>query len=97
MLDTAVIDLGLLPHIFWSLTLVDFYRLVLNFYLKEAREWDRTRNVIAIIHNTNVEKKHQKKVNILMPMWIDKLEKIQKINKFKSDQEKAKLFKLPKK
>jgi hypothetical protein len=93
LLDIAVMDLGLLPHFFWEMTLVDFYRYLIYKQREKAEEWDRTRVLMSYILNTQVEKKHQKKPRQILPLWIDNIEKAKKVREFKED-EKEKLKKM---
>lgn len=73
MLDCAVIQLGLKPREFWEMTFVNFMRMLVHNAYKEAKEWERTRSIVTILHNVNA--KHPKSPEVLMPLWTDKLRK----------------------
>lgn len=86
-------DLGLLPHFFWEMTLVDFYRYYVYKQKEQAEEWNRTRVLMSYILNTQVEKKYQKKPKQILPLWTDNIEKAKKVREFK-EEEKEKLKKM---
>jgi hypothetical protein len=75
--------LGLLPDVFEEMTWANYQRLVVYHYKKEADEWDRTRVILSYILNTQVEKKHQKKPKQILPLWIDKIAELEKIERLK--------------
>lgn len=73
LLDTAIIHVGLKPSEFWNMTFVDYMRCVLAKAFDEAKEWERTRVMVALHYNIN--SKVKKSAEQIMPLWIDKLYK----------------------
>lgn len=65
------------------MTFLDYLRMVIYNAKKEATEWDKTRVVLSYILNTQVEKKHQKKPKQILPLWIDKIAELEKIERLK--------------
>lgn len=71
--------MGLLPDQFYDMTWADYNRYSFGQLKKEAKQWEHTRLIIAMVHNVNVAKKQdQKDATKIIPLWTDKLGKPKK-------------------
>jgi hypothetical protein len=68
LLDYALGELGILPGIFWELTPAEYVRIARGYEVRQAREWDRARHIVAMIHNVNASKNERKTPAQLYPL-----------------------------
>ena len=56
MLDFALGEVGLLPEQFWGLTWAEYERAAAGYQRRQAREWERTRELLVQQHNLHAKK-----------------------------------------
>ena len=57
----SAFEIGLTPDLFWSLTWREYDLMVQAYEKKEESKWLHTREIIAMIYNTNITSKSQKR------------------------------------
>jgi len=88
-MDLALGEVGLSKDVFLRMTWGNFWRTVYGYWIRQEREWDRTRTVMATIINKNRSKKTpHKKPERIMPLAIDKM----MLSKYEWDEEKYQKF-----
>lgn len=61
------------------MTWADYNRVAYGYIKKETKKWEHTRTIVSMIYNTNVSKRqHQKSPDKIIPLWTDRLGKINK-------------------
>jgi hypothetical protein len=61
------------------MTWVDYNRFALGRIKRDSKEWEHTRVLLAMIYNTNVNKRQdQKQPDKLLPLWTDNIGKPKK-------------------
>lgn len=61
------------------MTWVDYNRFALGKIKRDSKEWEHTRVLLAMIYNTNVNKRQdQKQPDKLLPLWTDNIGKPKK-------------------
>jgi len=73
-MDLALGEVGLSKDVFLRMTWGNLWRTIYGYWIRQEREWDRTRTVMAAIVNKNKPKtRAYKKPERLLPLAIDKM------------------------
>ena len=73
-MDLALGEVGLSKDVFLRMTWGNLWRKIYGYWIRQDREWDRTRVIVAAIVNKNRSKKTPyKKPERIMPLAIDKM------------------------
>lgn len=52
----------------------ELWRTIYGYWIRQEREWDRTRTIVAVLYNVNRGKKRAaKRPNKVMPLAIDRM------------------------
>jgi hypothetical protein len=57
----ALGELGLKPWEFDCLTWEEYHLITKGYFIRQAREWERTRQIYWVLYNANVKKEHIKR------------------------------------
>ena len=88
-MDLALGEVGLSKEEFYRSTWGDLWRKIYGYWIRQDREWDRTRTVVAAIVNKNRPKtRPYKKPERILPLAIDKM----RLSKYEWDEEKYAKF-----
>jgi len=88
-MDLALGEVGLSRDVFLRMTWGNLWRTIYGYWIRQDREWDRTRTVVAAIVNKNRSKKSvYKKPERILPLAIDKM----RLSKYEWDDEKFEKF-----
>ena len=73
-MDLALGEVGLTKDVFLRMTWGNLWRTIYGYWIRQERDWDRTRTLMATIVNKNRKKTAPyRKPERLMPLAIDKM------------------------
>jgi len=88
-MDLCIGEVGLDWEVALRMTWGNLWRAITGYWIRQEREWDRTRTVTAMLYNLNRSKRQPyKPPHRIMPLAIDKIGK----RKFEWDEEKYQKF-----
>ncbi|MCC2547718.1 hypothetical protein LJY25_14780 [Hymenobacter sp. BT175] len=71
-MDFALGELQLLPKDFFRLTFAQYNCRVRGYLRREEEKWEHTRLLYGVLYNSNVDEKHRKPANQLVPLRKDR-------------------------
>ena len=76
-MDLCLGEVGMDKGVMLRMTWADLWRTINGYWIRQDREWDRTRTVVAMIYNMhrNPKKQPHKRPHKMMPLAIDKMGK----------------------
>lgn len=73
-MDLCLGEVGLEKNVFLRMTWGNLWRTIYGYWIRQEREWDRTRTILAMHYNANRSKRQPyKSPQRIMPLAIDKM------------------------
>lgn len=88
-MDLCLGEIGMDKNVMLRMTWADLWRAIYGHWIRQEREWDRTRTVLSMLYNTKrARRQPYKPPHRMMPLAIDKMGK----TKYEWDEEKHEKF-----